>query len=41
VASVEGTVALCRAARSAQPLDDVRAELELLLSSVVRTKSSD
>jgi AcrR family transcriptional regulator len=33
VASVEGTVAMCRAARSAQPLDDVRRELELVLSA--------
>jgi AcrR family transcriptional regulator len=32
VASLEGTVAMCRAARSAQPLDDVRQELELVLS---------
>ena len=28
--SVEGTVAMCRAARSAQPLDDVGQELELV-----------
>jgi len=28
VASVEGTIAMCRAARSAQPLDDVKLELE-------------
>jgi hypothetical protein len=35
IASVEGTVAMCRAARSSQPLDDVRLELELILSSVL------
>jgi AcrR family transcriptional regulator len=35
IASVEGTVAMCRAARSSQPLDDVRQELELILSSVL------
>ena len=35
IASVEGTVAMCRAARSAQPLDDVRQELELILSSAL------
>ncbi|WOH52048.1 TetR/AcrR family transcriptional regulator [Bradyrhizobium sp. sBnM-33] len=35
IASVEGTVAMCRAARSAQPLDDVRQELELVLSSAL------
>jgi AcrR family transcriptional regulator len=33
IASVEGTLAMCRAARSAQPLDDVRQELELVLSA--------
>jgi len=35
VASIEGTVAMCRAARSAQPLDDVRQELELVLSTAL------
>ncbi|ANV99800.1 TetR/AcrR family transcriptional regulator [Bradyrhizobium icense] len=35
IASTEGTVAMCRAARSAQPLDDVRQELELVLSSAL------
>lgn len=35
VASMEGTVAMCRAARSTQPLDDVRQELELVLSSAL------
>jgi len=35
VASVEGTVAMCRAARSAQPLDEVSHELELLLKSAI------
>jgi len=36
VASIEGTVAMCRAARSAQPLDDVQCELELVLTSALR-----
>jgi hypothetical protein len=35
IASVEGTVAMCRASRSAQPLDDVRQELELVLTSAI------
>ena len=35
VASVEGTLAMCRAARSAQPLEDVRQELELALSAAI------
>ncbi|KRR20825.1 TetR family transcriptional regulator [Bradyrhizobium lablabi] len=35
IASTEGTVAMCRAARSAQPLEDVRQELELVLSSAL------
>ncbi|WP_334493737.1 LmrA/YxaF family transcription factor [Bradyrhizobium sp. AZCC 1614] len=35
IAATEGTVAMCRAARSAQPLDDVRQELELVLSSAL------
>lgn len=35
IASVEGTVAMCRAARSAQPLEDVRLELELVLSTAI------
>jgi AcrR family transcriptional regulator len=35
IASTEGTVAMCRAARSAQPLDDVRQELELVLASAL------
>lgn len=35
IASIEGTVAMCRAARSAQPLDDVRQELELVLSGAM------
>ena len=37
IASVEGTVAMCRAARSAQPLEDVRQELELVLSAAIST----
>jgi AcrR family transcriptional regulator len=36
VASIEGTVAMCRAARSAQPLDDVQHELEIVLKSVLQ-----
>lgn len=35
VASVEGTVALCRAAKSSQPLDDIETELEMVLSSAI------
>jgi AcrR family transcriptional regulator len=35
VASVEGTVAMCRAARNAQALDDVRQELELVLLAAI------
>jgi len=35
VASVEGTVAMCRAARNAEPLDDVRQELEHILSTAM------
>jgi len=35
VASIEGTVAMCRVARSAQPLDDVQRELELVLKSAI------
>jgi hypothetical protein len=35
IASMEGTVAMCRAARSARPLDDVRQELEQLLSNAI------
>lgn len=35
VAAVEGTVALCRAAKSAQPLDDVQAELEIVLKGAI------
>ena len=36
VASIEGTVAMCRAARSAQPLDDVQRELEIVLTSALQ-----
>lgn len=39
VSSVEGTVALCRAARSSQPLRDVQLELELILSNAVASKA--
>ena len=35
IASLEGTVAMCRAARSIQPLEDVRQELELVLSGAL------
>ena len=35
VSSVEGTVALCRAARSSKPLNDVAVELELALSLAI------
>ena len=35
IASVEGTVAMCRAARSARPLEDVGLELEQVLSAAI------
>ena len=35
VASVEGTVAMCRVARSAEPLDEVRRELEALVQAAL------
>lgn len=35
VASVEGTVAMCRASRSAKPLDDVQAELHGLVETAL------
>jgi len=35
VASIEGTVAMCRAARSAQALDDVQRELEAILTQAL------
>jgi AcrR family transcriptional regulator len=35
VASVEGTVAMCRAARSARPLDDVGQQLEAVLTEAL------
>lgn len=37
ISAVEGTVALCRAARSAQPLDDVKLELEAVLAAAIRS----
>jgi AcrR family transcriptional regulator len=40
VASIEGTVAMCRAARSAQPLDDVGQELELVLAASPKERPS-
>lgn len=38
VASIEGTVAMCRAARSLQPLDLVQQELEAVLIHVIETR---
>lgn len=38
VASVEGTVALCRVERTAAPLDDVSVELEIALSAAVKSR---
>jgi AcrR family transcriptional regulator len=35
IAATEGTVAMCRAARSVQPIEDVRQELELVLSAAI------
>jgi len=35
LAAVEGTVAMCRAARSAQPLDEVHQELEAALAAAI------
>ena len=35
VASIEGTVAMCRAARSLEPLDAVQQELELVLTVAI------
>ena len=37
VAAIEGTVALCRASRNVQPLDDVGAELTLAISVAVES----
>ena len=36
VASVEGTVAMCRAARCVKPLDDVQEELQILVGCALR-----
>ncbi|HKW82819.1 MAG TPA: hypothetical protein VJN68_03620 [Burkholderiaceae bacterium] len=36
VAAIEGTVAMCRAARSAQALEDVQRELESMLRSAIQ-----
>ena len=41
VASIEGTVAMCRAARGAQPLDDVSQELELVLTASLKRGRAD
>jgi AcrR family transcriptional regulator len=38
VASIEGTVAMCRASRSAKPLDDVGQELELALAASLKRR---
>jgi hypothetical protein len=35
VASIEGTVAMCRTARSARALDDVQRELEAILTEAL------
>jgi len=35
VASIEGTVAMCRVARSSQPLDEVARELEAVLEAAI------
>jgi hypothetical protein len=35
VAAIEGAVAVCRAARSVQPLDDVEHELEIVLKEAI------
>ena len=35
VASIEGTVAMCRASRSADALDQVQGELEIVLSAAL------
>ncbi len=37
VCALEGSVALCRAARNPGPLDDVAAEIELILSEAIRS----
>ncbi|GLR90466.1 TetR/AcrR family transcriptional regulator [Bradyrhizobium iriomotense] len=39
VAVIEGTVALCRAARSTQPLNHAQQELELILSEALARKA--
>jgi AcrR family transcriptional regulator len=36
VAAVEGTVAMCRAKRNAQPLDDVALQLEALIEDAIK-----
>ncbi len=40
VASIEGTVAMCRTARSMRPLDDVYQELELVLKTAVESAAN-
>lgn len=36
ISSIEGTVAMCRAAQSAAALDDVKAELELVITAAIQ-----
>lgn len=40
IASIEGSIALCRAARSILPLEDIKVELMMLLSSVLPSQST-
>ncbi|MFJ3673598.1 hypothetical protein ACIPSE_44875 [Streptomyces sp. NPDC090106] len=37
VAAVEGTVALCRAKRSTEPLDRVAVQLQALIDATIKT----
>jgi len=39
ISSIEGTVAMCRAAKSTASLDDVKIELELILTAAIQTES--
>jgi hypothetical protein len=40
VASIEGTVAMCRAARDASTLEDVRVELEAVLAAAISARGA-